>query len=148
MEAFKTMAAERSFLLVGDSKLVSSTNLAAIAAAGVTFVAPASKAYVGADVLAGCDKAEAAPVNYVPERHSARTTPAQAPTYLVCEDTMATAGPRKADPVLQLRRVFVWSSGNAAAAVTNRARKCARADDELNAVIGGLGAATTRPKRR
>jgi len=139
MEALKKMAGQRSFLLVGDSKLVSYTNLAAIAAAGVTFVAPASKAYVGVETLAACDRAKTTGVDYVPERHTARTLPADPPTYEVYEDTMAVAGPRKADPVLDLRRVFVWSSGNAAAAVTNRNRKCANAREELDAVIGGLG---------
>jgi hypothetical protein len=83
MEALKKMAASKTFLLVGDSKLVSYSNLTAIAAAGVTFVAPASKSYVGTDVLASCDKALARPVAYVPERHTARTSPAEPPTYLV-----------------------------------------------------------------
>ena len=139
MEALKKMAASKRFLLVGDSKLVSYANLTTIAAAGVTFVAPASKSYVGAQVLAGCDKALARPVAYVPERYTARATPAEAPTYLVHEDTMALAGPRKADPVLHLRRVFVWSSGNAQAALTNRARKCDRAAGELDRITRGLG---------
>jgi transposase len=138
MEALKKMAASKTFLLVGDSKLVSYANLTAIAAAGVTFVAPASKSYVGTDVLASCDKALARPVAYVPERHT-RTSPAEAPTYLVYEDTMAMAGPRKADPVLDLRRVFVWSSGNAQAALTNRTRKCDRAAGDLDKLTRGLG---------
>jgi Domain of unknown function (DUF4277) len=139
MEALKKMAGQRKFLLVGDSKLVSYTNLSAMVAAGVSFVAPASKAYVGADTLAGCDRADTTAVDYVPERHTARTLPAEAPTYEVYEDTMVIAGPRKADPVLDLRRVFVWSSGNAAAAVANRNRKCASATEELDAVKRGLG---------
>ena len=139
MESLRQMAGEKTFLLVGDSKLVSYANLSAIAAAGVTFVAPASKSYVDADVLAACDKELAIPVAYVPERHTARTTPGEAPVYLVHEDTMAIGGPRKADAVLELRRVFVWSSGNAQAAVTNRARKCDRAAEDLAKVTRGLG---------
>jgi len=139
MEALKTMAGQRSFLLVGDSKLVSYTNLSAIAAADVTFVAPASKSYVGTAVLAACDKTHATAVDYVPERHTARTTPADPPIYLVYEDTMTIAGPRKGDAVLDLRRVFVWSSGNAQAAITNRNRKFARATDDLDKVTRGLG---------
>jgi len=139
MEALKKMAVAQRFLLVGDSKLVSYTNLAAIAAAGVTFVAPAAKSYVGVQVLAGCDKALASPVAYVPERHTARTSPAERPTYLVYEDTMALPGPRKADPVLDLRRIFVWSSGNAQAAITNRTRKCDRAVADLDKITRGLG---------
>lgn len=139
MESLRKMAGEKTFLLVGDSKLVSYTNLSAVAAAGVTFVAPASKAYVGAGVLAACDKSLASAVAYVPERHTARTTPGEAPVYLVYEDTMAVAGPRKADPVLDLRRVYVWSSGNAQAAVANRTRKCDRASEDLAKITRGLG---------
>lgn len=86
-----------------DSKLVSYTNLSAVVAAGVTFVAPASKTYVGADVLAACDKGLASAAAYVPERHTARTTPGQPPMYPVYEDTTALAGPRRADAVLDLR---------------------------------------------
>ncbi len=139
MESLRKMAGVKGFLLVGDSKLVSYANLSAVAAAGVTFVAPASKTYVGAEVLAACDKGLARAVAYVPERHSARTTPGEAPVYLVYEDTMALAGPRKADPVLDLRRVFVWSSGNAQAALANRTRKRDRAAQDLARVTRGLG---------
>lgn len=52
---------------------------------------------------------------------------------------MTIAGPRKGDTVLDLRRVFVWSSGNAQAAITNRNRKFARATDDLDKVTRGLG---------
>ncbi len=52
MEALSKLAGERGFLLVGDSKLVSYLNLRALTEAEVTFVAPASKAYVSAGVLA------------------------------------------------------------------------------------------------
>ena len=40
---------------------------------------------------------------------------------------MTIAGKRKADPVLSVRRVFVWSSARAGAAATARARKLDRA---------------------
>ena len=139
MEALRKMAGEKTFLLVGDSKLVSYTNLSAVVAAGVTFVAPASKSYVGTDVLAACDKALASAVAYVPERHTARNTPGEAPVYLVYEDTMTISGPRKTDPAVDLRRVYVWSSGNAQAAVANRTRKCDRAAEDLAKVTRGLG---------
>ncbi len=130
MEALRKMAGERSFLLVGDSKLVSYKNLAAMVAADVTFVAPASKSYVAAEVLAACDITRAVDAGYVPERSSRAAKTAQPVSYRVYEDTMVITGPRKADPVVDVRRVFVWSSGNAAAAVTNRARKLDRAASE------------------
>jgi transposase len=139
MEALRAMADTRTFLLVGDSKLVSYTNLAAMVAAEVTFVAPASKLYVAVEVLAGCDMARTVDAGYMPERTSRSAQTVEAVSYRVYEDTMVIAGPRKADPVVDLRRVFVWSSGNAAAAVTNRARKLDRAADDLARVHAGLG---------
>ena len=48
MEALSELAGERRFLMVGDSKLVSYPNLAAIIDAKVSFIAPAPKTYVGA----------------------------------------------------------------------------------------------------
>jgi transposase len=139
METLKAMAGERKFLLVGDSKLVSYKNLSAMVAAQVTFVAPASKSYVPVDVLAGCDLTRSVDAGYVPERTSRAAKSAQPVSYRVYEDTMVMAGPRKADPVVEVRRVFVFSSGNATAAVTNRARKLAKATDELGRLQAGLG---------
>ena len=139
MEALRAMAGERRFLLVGDSKLVSWTNLSAMVAAGVTFVAPASKTFVPAAVLAACDRTTAVAVDYVPERKAGRAPARDEPGYLVAEDTMVVAGPRKADPPVPCRRVFVWSAGNAVAAETNRARKLARATEDLRRVANGLG---------
>jgi transposase len=88
MESLRTMAGPRQFLLVGDSKLVSWLNLSAMVAAGVTFVAPASKTFVPAAVLAGCDKNRAVAVDYVPERKAGRVAERDEPGYLVAEDTM------------------------------------------------------------
>ena len=62
MRALGELAAERRFLLVGDSKLVAYANLCDIMAAEVDFIAPASKTYVGAEVLAALDVQAAAPV--------------------------------------------------------------------------------------
>lgn len=139
MEALREMAGKQSFLLVGDSKLVSYSNLAAMVEAEVSFVAPASKSYVSVDVLAACDPDRAVDAGYVPERTARKAKTAEAVTYRVYEDTMVLAGPRKADPSIDVRRIFVWSSGNAAAAVTNRTRKLDRATGELDRVKAGLG---------
>src|SRR5258708_32957634 len=68
MESLRSMCAERSFLLVGDSKLVSYDNLRQMAEAKVTFIAPASKNYVDADTLAACDYDAATPVDYIAAR--------------------------------------------------------------------------------
>ncbi len=138
MEALRTMAGERRFLLVGDSKLISYANLRAFFDAGVTFVAPASKSYVPAAVLAACDPGAAAPVDYVAQRDRDKA-PEQRGRYRVVEDTMSITGERKADPVLTVRRVFVWSSARAEAAAHARDKKLDRARDDLDRLGRGLG---------
>ncbi|MGH9181329.1 MAG: IS1634 family transposase, partial [Acidimicrobiales bacterium] len=130
MEALRKIAGERKFLMVGDSKLVSYPNLAAMIDAGVGFIAPASKTYVDAATLAAQDLAAATPVDYVAKRDAAKPPEARG-RWRVTEDTMALAGPRKADPVLGLRRIFVWSSARAGAAGAARAKKLDRAQDDL-----------------
>ncbi|MGH9074541.1 MAG: IS1634 family transposase [Acidimicrobiales bacterium] len=138
MEALRKMAAERRFLLVGDSKLVSYTNLAAMIDAGVTFVAPASKRHVNSATLAAQDREGALVVDYVAERDRDKA-PDQAGTWAVSEDTMALPGPKKSDPVLGLRRIFVHSSARAGAARVARAKKLTRASDDLSRLTNGLG---------
>jgi hypothetical protein len=110
MTALRQIAGLREFLLVGDSKLVSYNNLAAMIAAGVGFVAPASKTYVPATVLADLDLNTAAEVDYLAERDTGKPADTRG-RWRVVEDTMTVSGPRKKDPVLTLRRVFVHSSG-------------------------------------
>ncbi len=139
MESLRSMCAERSFLLVGDSKLVSFDNLRQIIAAGVTFIAPASKSYVSAEVLAGCDWDAATPVDCVAQR-DADKPPDLRGSYRVIEDTWKMPAPRNLKHSgLKLRRVFVWSSANAAAAANARAKKLDRARDDLDALSRGLG---------
>ena len=139
MESLRSMCAERSFLLVGDSKLVSFENLRQITAAGVTFIAPASKLYIGADVLAGCDFDAAVEVDYVAQR-DADKPPTERGRYRVLEDRWTLAPPKNVKHSgLDLRRVFVWSSANAGAAVKARAKKLDRARDDLDALTRGLG---------
>ena len=138
MRALRKLAGERRFLLIGDSKLVSYANLRAIMAAEVDFIAPASKTYVPAEVLAALDPQAATPVDYLAERDAGKP-PDQRGSYRVVEDTMTITGKRKADPVLQVRRVFVWSSARAGAAATARARKLERATGDLERLGRGLG---------
>src|SRR5215207_9228110 len=138
MRALGELAGGRRFLLVGDSKLVSYANLRDIMAAEVDFIAPASKTYVPAEVLASLDPAMATPVDYVAERDQGKP-PELRGSYRVVEDTMTITGKRKADPVLQVRRVFVWSSARAGAAATARTRKLERARDDLERLTRGLG---------
>jgi len=73
MQALRRLAGPRRFLLVGDSKLLSYKNIAAMTgAAEVTFLAPASKAFVPAQSLAGCDITAATPVDFVAARDTHR----------------------------------------------------------------------------
>jgi transposase len=132
------LAGERRFLMVGDSKLVSYPNLRAIIEAEVNFVAPASKAYVGAEVLAACNFDDAVPVGYVAQRDAAKP-PEERGSYRVAEDTMVLSGKKKTDPALRLRRVFVWSSARAGAAAKARQKKLERAGDDLGRLGRGLG---------
>jgi transposase len=138
MKALQQIATSRRLLIVGDSKLVSYDNLTKMHADEVTFVAPASKVYVSAQSLAGLDLDRATRVDYVAARDQGKD-PGKRGTWHVHEDTMALAGPRKTDPVLTLRRVFVHSSARAGAAVTARAQKLERARDDLARLTRGLG---------
>jgi hypothetical protein len=136
MRALRELAGPRR--LVGDSKLVSYAILRDLLAARVDFIAPASKTYVPAKVLGALDIQTAAPVDYVAERDQGKP-PEQRGSYRVVEDTMTITGKRKADPVLPVRRVVVWSSARAGAAATARARKLARATGDLERLQRGLG---------
>ena len=136
--ALRRLAGPRRLLLVGDSKLVSYATLRDLLAAKVDFVAPASKTYVPAEVLASLEVAAAAPVDYLAERDHGKP-PEQRGSYRVVEDTMTIAGKRTTDPVLGVRRVFVWSSARAGAAATARAGKLDRARDDLQRLTRGLG---------
>ncbi|MEV7630752.1 IS1634 family transposase [Actinoplanes sp. NPDC089786] len=138
MKALQKIATSRRMLIVGDSKLVSYDNLTTMHADEVTFVAPASKVYVKADALAGLDLQRATRVDYVAARDQSKD-PDKRGTWHVYEDTMTLAGPRKKDPVLTLRRVFVHSSARAGAAASARAQKLDRARDDLARLQRGLG---------
>jgi transposase len=138
MEALRRLAGPRRFLLIGDSKLLSYPNIAAMAGAQVTFLAPASKSFVPAGVLAGCDHATATPVPYLAQRDTARPAN-QRGHYRVVEDTTTITGSRKSDPAFTLRRIFVHSSARANAATTARTKKLDRARDDLGRLSRGLG---------
>jgi transposase len=138
MEALSALADQRRFLMVGDSKLVSYPNLAALVEAEVSFIAPASKKYVSARTLAACDTNQAVPVEYVAARDATKD-PERRGSYRVLEDSMVITGTRKADPALHLRRIFVYSSARAKAAATARDKKLGRARDDLERLTRGLG---------
>lgn len=138
MKALQQMATARRLLIIGDSKLISYGNLAAMHGDGVTFVAPASKTYVPAGQLAGLSLDQAVKVDYVAGRDQDKAAD-QRGSWHVLEDAMTLPGPRKRDPVLSIRRVFVHSSARAKAAATARTQKLARAREDLQRLQRGLG---------
>jgi transposase len=138
MTALQKIAKPREFLLIGDSKLVSYTNVAAMIDAGVTFIAPAAKAYTPAATLAALDPDTATEVDYIAQRDAGKPA-AERGRWHVTQDTMPLTGKRKRDPVLTLRRVFVHSTARAHAAATARAKKLHRARDDLDRLVRGLG---------
>lgn len=142
MESLRTMCTPRRFLLVGDSKLISFGNVASMNAAGVTFIAPASKAYVNADGLRAANLMALVDVDYVADRD--RNKPAAARgCYRVGQDTWTMQPPKShknpKNPSIEMRRVFVWSSADADAAATSRANKLDRARTDLDSLTRGLG---------
>ncbi len=141
MNGLKKIAGTRKFLLAGDSKLISYDNVAAIGKAGCTFLAPASKTYVKAAELAACDLGKATEAGYVAGRDQHKKT-GQPGRWYVLEDDQGFAirnSKRKSDPPIRLRRIFVHSTARAGAAVTSRTKKLARAKDDLDRMVSGLG---------
>jgi transposase len=138
MRALQKIAGKQKFLLVGDSKLVSYPNIGELIAAKVQFIAPAPAASIKDGFWAGRDVAAARPVDYVAARDAGKD-PADRGAYRVAEDTFVLAGPRKADPVHQLRRVLVHSTGNADGQAAARAKRLARAAADLDKVAAGAG---------
>jgi hypothetical protein len=141
MTALKKIAGTRTFLLIGDSKLISYDNVAAITGQECTFLAPASKTYVKAAELAACDLAQATEVSYTAQRDE-RKSPERRGRWHVLEDcrTFQIRNPRrKSDPPITLRRIFVHPSARASAAAASRTKKLARARDDIDRLARGLG---------
>ena len=139
MTALKQIAGPRSFLLVGDSKLISYANAAAMAAGRVGFVAPLAASRVPAGLFAALPPGAGTEVDYTAARDAGKPAAARA-TYRVLEDDgMDIPGPRKSDPAVHLRRILVYSSANATGQARTRALKLARAAGELDKLVRTAG---------
>ncbi len=142
MEALRKLAGPRTFLMVGDSKLISYDNVRALIQAEVTFIAPASKTYVKATTLAqqqALATTDAVEVDYIAERDADKPAELRG-RWRVREDTMTLPAPKGSKgPALALRRVFAWSSRRADAAQVARTKKLDRARDDLERLSRGLG---------
>jgi len=106
IRALQKLAGPRSFLLVGDSKLISHTNVTAMNTAQVTFIAPLATSQVPDGLFAGLDPKQAEFVDYYTEPDE-DTRQVLRNSYRVREDTMDLTGPRKKDPAHTLRRILV-----------------------------------------
>ena len=92
--------------------------------------------------LAACDLGKATEVGYVAGRDQHKKNTAQLGRWYVLEDDQPFEirnSKRKSDPPIRLRRIFVHSTARAAAAATSRAKKLARAEDDLGRLVSGLG---------
>jgi hypothetical protein len=140
MTALKKIAGPRRFLLVGDSKLISYANAAAMNAQHVGFVAPLAAARVPAGLFAALPAGAGTEVDHAAARDAGKPAAARA-SYRVLEDEagMDLRGPRKTDPVVHLRRILVYSSANAAGQATARAAKLAKAAADLDKLARTAG---------
>ena len=139
MRALTELAGPRRFLLVGDTKLVSYGNLTALTSTpGVTFLAPAPKTVVPAEVLAGQDWATATILDHVAARDQHKPIHERA-TYRAHQGVTTLRGPRKKDPPVTVRTVFIWSSVNDQAAKASRARTLDRARADLDTLARAAG---------
>src|SRR6266851_6934563 len=138
MTALKQIAGPRPFLLVGDSKLISYTNAAAMNAEGTGFVAPLAASRVPAGLFAALPAGAGTAVDYTAERDAGK--PAARGSYRVLEDGgMDLHGPRRTDPPVHLRRILVYSPANAEGQAKARARKLAAAAEELDRLVRTAG---------
>ncbi|WP_307791419.1 IS1634 family transposase [Streptomyces actuosus] len=147
MRDLSAMAGEQEFLMVADSKLVSYANVAALLAAEVEFIAPVPAAQVKDEVYAALDLEQARVVDWVPERDAGKP-PGEREVYRVLEDVHTLTGPRKRDPVLTVRRILVHSTGNAKGQQAARAKRLAKAQEELDKLAGVAGGRHYRTREK
>ncbi|MFI1865327.1 IS1634 family transposase [Streptomyces jumonjinensis] len=138
MKDLQGMAGAREFLMVADSKPVSYTNVTALLAAGVDFIAPVPAAQVKDELYAALDLAQAQAVDWVPERDAGKPA-TERESYRVLEDTHTMAGRRKRDPVHRVRRILVHSTAVAAGQRRAREKRLARAREEMDRLAGAAG---------
>jgi transposase len=139
MHALQHLAERPGFLLLGDSKLLSYDNVAAMNTAGVRFVAPAAAASVGPALYAAQDLDAATVAEYCADRDQGKPAEQRGSYRVVEDDAFVWKGRRKSDPPQVLRRVLVHSSANAAGQKAARDRKLAKAREDLERLQRGLG---------
>lgn len=139
MNSLKQLAGRRRMLMIGDSKLISYGNVAAMLAAGVDFIAPLAAAKVPGGLFAGLDPASGRRADFVAAR-DARKGDDQRAVYHVIEDVMSLTAPKKTkgEPI-NLRRILVHSTAHAQGQGAARALKLAKATTELERLVRTAG---------
>lgn len=124
------------FVLIGDSKLLSTANRQALLAAEVGYIAPLARTPELDAACLALGSAQWQPLGYVSARDEGRPA-AERTSYQGAETTAEVVGP--AGRSVTLRRLFVISSEERAACRRNRARQRERAERELTRVSQQVG---------
>ncbi|HEY3082232.1 MAG TPA: IS1634 family transposase [Chloroflexota bacterium] len=138
MRALREQAGCTDFVLVGDSKLLSAPNRAALLRAGVGYLAPLARTPELDAAFLAIPPAELTPLDYVSQRERGKPADARA-SYRGWDSTGTVPAPAGSVPPQAVRRLFVVSSEERDAARRNRARQQERAEAEIARVIGGIG---------
>lgn len=140
MHALREHAGCTDFVLVGDSKLLSAPNRAALLTAGVGYLAPLARTPELDAAFLAIPPAELVPLDYVSQRERGKPAEERA-SYRGWDSTVEVGVTTRAGEVecRTVRRLFVVSSEERDAARRNRARQRERAEAEIARVIGGIG---------
>jgi len=141
LEQLRSVAEPKRLLLVADSALVTTANLAAADAAGIRFVSRLPRTFdYEPDALAQPGHAWRT-LNYHAQR-SRRLPPAERPTFRGAEATIDMAGPDRI--ARRFRVLYLYGSEEADAAKASRTRLLAQAEAALAAIGRGL---TAKPRQ-
>ncbi|WP_093471677.1 MULTISPECIES: hypothetical protein [unclassified Streptomyces] len=138
MKDLRRLAGPQEFLMVADAELVSYPHIAALLEAGVPFIAPVAAAQIKDEVYAVLGLETARVVDWVPDREAGKK-PGEREVCRVLEDVHHLAGPRNRGPVFALRRILVHSTGNAAGQRAARAKRLAKAAEDMDKLARAAG---------
>lgn len=137
MVALKQAARRSDFILVGDTKVISQTNILAACQSGTFFCAPAPSSEKLKDAFRAIPRDEFCPLDHTSEAEL-RKPEAQRTSYLGVERPWVVED-RKQRTAYPLRRLFVISSEEQAACRKNRQRQMEKAEATLRKVQANLG---------
>jgi hypothetical protein len=140
MQALREHARCTDFVRLGDSKLLSEANRAALLTARVGYLAPLARTPELDAAFLAIPPAELVPLEYVSVRESVKP-PDERTRYHGYESTVEVSVQDGDGRVRRqrIRRLFVVSSEERAACQRNRARQRARAEAEIAGVLGRVG---------